>query len=199
MTTRRVSYGAVGAAIVALVCLFSLSMLAAQNAAPPAKAAATSTPRMPDGHPDLSGFWVRGVAGVPGYGKEPLGQASNLLRTEDGSLFLNYGGGVPSENPATAPRPSGPPARSSPSYKPEYAVKVKALMATMNGNATPLDPMQQCKPLGVPRAGLGIDEHLMIVQNPRVAAFMWEADPGPVYRVIYLDGRSHPQDLLSPA
>lgn len=173
----------------------------AAQSAPPNGAQATtpsvaqSTPRMTDGHPDLSGFWVRGIAGVPGYGKEPLGHASNLLQTADGSFFLNYGGGVQPENPSAVPRPAAPPARSSPSYKPEYAAKVKAIMDTMYGNATSLDPMQACKPLGVPRAGLGIDEHLMIVQNPKAAAFMWEADPGPIYRVIYLDGRQHPQDL----
>src|ERR1700674_1914930 len=171
----------------AVLGVMSLVSRSASQSAPPNGAHATqsvaeSTPRMTDGHPDLSGFWIRGVAGVPGYGKEPLGQASNLLRTADGSLFLNYGGGVPPENPPAAPPLPRPAARSSPSYKPEYAAKVKAIMETMNGNATPLDPMQQCKPLGVPRAGLGIDEHLMIVQGPDSAAFMWEADPGPIYR-----------------
>jgi hypothetical protein len=152
------------------------------------------TPRMSDGHPDLTGFWVRGVAGIPGYGKEALGQASNLVRTSDGSLFLNYNGTVPSDKPAPAPVPQGAP-RSAPSYKPEYAAKVAQLMATMNGNATPLDPMQQCKPLGIPRAGLGVDEHIMVVASPKAAAFLWEADPGPIYRLIYLDGRQHPTDL----
>jgi len=98
------------------------------------------------------------------------------------------------DKPAPAPVPQGAP-RSAPSYKPEYAAKVAQLMATMNGNATPLDPMQQCKPMGIPRAGLGIDEHIMVVANPKAAAFMWEADPGPIYRLIYLDGRQHPTDL----
>jgi len=190
------------AAVIAalLACAWLSSPAAAQNgtttwATGTEHAKPVPTPRMSDGHPDLSGFWVRGVAGVPGYGKEELGHASNLVRTADGSLFLNYNGTVPSDKPAAAPPPPQGPPRSSPSYKPEYAAKVAALMATMNGNATPLDPMQQCKPLGIPRAGLGVDEHIMIVQNTKFAAFMWEADPGPIYRLIYLNGRQHPVDL----
>jgi hypothetical protein len=185
-----------GFAAIALLSLFlavgSRAQAAPQNVS---SAAAKATPRTPDGHPDLSGFWIRAVAGIPGYGKEPVGEASNLLKTADGSLFLNYGGTVPPENPAAAPPPPAQPTRTSPSYKPEYAAKVKAIMESMNGNATPLDPMQQCKPMGVPRSGLGIDEHVMIVQGKDAAAFLWEADPGPSYRVIYLDGRRHPADL----
>ena len=192
----------VAAALAGVLCWAWTSVPAAQNgtttwATGIKQDKPVQTPRISDGHPDLSGFWVRGVAGVPGYGKEALGHASNLLHTQDGSLFLNYNGTVPPEHPSAAPPPPSTNARSSPSYKPEYAAKVKAIMDTMNGNATPLDPMQQCKPMGIPRAGLGIDEHIMIVQNPQVAAFMWEADPGPIYRVIYLDGRAHPADLDS--
>ena len=198
MKVGMLTGAAIAAAAFAVSPAWFVPVAAAQNAtSAAAKTAAVVTPRAPDGHPDFSGFWVRGVAGVPGYGKEELGNASNLTRTADGSLFLNYGGGVPAENPAPAPAqpPAGAPERSSPSYKPEYAVKVKAIMDTMNGNATPLDPMQQCKPLGVPRAGLGIDEHVMIVQGSDSLAFMWEADPGPIYRIIYMDGRAHPKDL----
>jgi hypothetical protein len=169
----------------------------AQNAPPSprdATDAAKPTPRMPDGHPDLTGFWVAGVAGFPNYGNgEDVGKASNLSRTADGSVLFNYGGGVGGQSaqfPAAARREV-----SEPSYKPEYAAKVKEIQATMNGNATSLDPQQQCKPLGVPRAGLGIDEHVQIIQNPKAIAFLWEADPGPIYRVIYTDGRQHPKDL----
>src|SRR5262249_16014061 len=96
---------------------------------------------------------------------------------------------------APAPAPAFTDQRTSPVYKTEYAVKVKAIMATMNGNATPLDPMQQCKPLGVPRSGLVIHEHVMILQAEHSSAVMWDADPGPTYRVIYTDGRQHPKDL----
>ena len=49
----------------------------AQDKAADAKAA-KATPRSLDGHPDLTGFWAQAVAGIPGYGKEPVGEAGNL-------------------------------------------------------------------------------------------------------------------------
>jgi hypothetical protein len=166
----------------------------AQNAAPAAKGSDKPTPRSLDGHPDLTGFWAQAVAGIPGYGEEPLGEAGNLTKLPDGSFLFLYGG-AEAQNPVPgAPRPAAP-VRSEPSYKPEYAAKVKEILATVYGNTTALDPLMDCKPLGVPRTGVGVEEHLQIVQNPQVMAFLWENDPGPVYRVIYMDGRPHPKDL----
>jgi len=193
-TNRIISNSGVGVAVV-LLGLFSLvSRPAAQDKPTDAKTSAKRTPRSLDGHPDLTGFWAQSVAGIPGYGKEPVGEAGNLIRSPDGSLLFLYGG-AEAQNPIPGVARPAAPVRSEPSYKPEYAAKVKDILATVYGSSTALDPIMDCKPLGVPRTGVGVEEHLQIVQNPNVVAFLWENDPGPVYRVIYTDGREHPKDL----
>ena len=72
---------------------------------------------------------------------------------------------------------------------------MKDILATVYGSSTALDPIMDCKPLGVPRTGVGVEEHLQIIQHPNIVALLWENDPGPVYRVVYTDGRQHPKDL----
>jgi hypothetical protein len=36
---------------------------------------------------------------------------------------------------------------------------------------------------------------MQIVQRPEIIAMMYEANPGPAFRLIYMDGRKHPTDL----
>lgn len=50
--------------------------------------------------------------------------------------------------------------------------------------------MFACKPLGVPRGAVGT---MQVVQTPQVTAFLYELQPGPVFRLIYTDGRAHPK------
>jgi hypothetical protein len=191
-TPRLISYSVVAAAWLGLFSFISVS--AAQNTTPDANTSAKQTPRALDGHPDLTGFWAQAVAGIPGYGKDPLGEAGNLTRTADGSVLFLYGG-AEAQNPIPGVARPAAPVRSEPSYKPEYAAKVKEILATVYGSSTALDPIMDCKPLGVPRTGVGVEEHLQIVQHPNIVALLWENDPGPVYRVVYTDGRPHPKDL----
>jgi hypothetical protein len=177
---------------------FFVSKTAAQNGASVAKPSCIgcstdgkTTPRTPDGHPDLSGFWGGGALN------------SLISRTGDGSVLFDFGG----ENVPTTLRldangqrlPDGAqdaPARraqpSEPSYKPEYMAKVKAIADSWYGHSTPEDPQMDCKPLGVPRGTAG---SMHIVQTPQVVAILYEESPGPIYRIIYLDGRPHPKDL----
>ena len=84
-----------------------------------------------------------------------------------------------------------------PPYKPEYMAKVKAIGDAMYGDASPLDPQYDCKPYGVPRGSLrGAGGYAMqIVQNAQVIAFLYEDRPGPYFRIIYMDGRGHPEDF----
>jgi hypothetical protein len=85
----------------------------------------------------------------------------------------------------------------NPPYKPEYMAKVKAIGDLMYGDASPLDPQYDCKPYGVPRGSLrGAGGYAMqIVQNAQVIAFLYEDRPGPYFRLIYMDGRGHPEDF----
>ncbi len=145
------------------------------------------TPRDKDGHPDLTGYWVGGVAGISGA------REGEQLTTKgaDGSVFFDYGGaGAAGGNQPTGKAKEDP---NQPSYKPEYMAKVQAIAKTMYGGTSNLDPYMECKPLGVPRA---ITERpiMEIAQTPSVIMVAHEAAPGPVYRVFYMNAE-HPKDI----
>jgi hypothetical protein len=74
--------------------------------------------------------------------------------------------------------------------------KVKTIVAGIYGSgnsSSRFDPMNDCKPHGVPRSGLG--GALQIMHNPKGLIIAYENGPGPTYRTIYTDGRRHPADL----
>ena len=70
MSKRMFGLGLIALAIVCVLSFVLVSIPAAQNFGPNpadvAKAEATPTPRMPDGHPNLTGFWAGGGAGEGG-------------------------------------------------------------------------------------------------------------------------------------
>lgn len=174
-------------AVAALLCFASTPASFAQRRGPDPVAAGKPTPRMADGHPDLSGFWANGVAGVPGYGKVATGaEAGGLVKGADDSILYARGGVEEASTDEFKQNPNQPP------YKPEYMEKVKAIAATVYGTITSLDPVTDCKPEGVPRIGLGL---MQAVANSKFIALLYENAPGPVYRIIYTDGRKHPDDL----
>jgi hypothetical protein len=169
------------------------TMAQQNNAVRVAAAQAKPTPRMADGHPDLSGFYGVGVAGVNDYGKVATGaEAGGLVKTADGSIFFDYAG---AEGGAGHPDDGAnvKQAANQPPYKPEYMTKVKAIADSVYGTITSQDPFLECKPSGVPRSSIGGMMH--IVANPKFIALLYENDPGPQYRLIYTDGRKHPDDL----
>lgn len=191
------------AAVAGVVFAFVVSMpVSSQQSAPAAKPApgqpacvgcsvdGKTTPRMPDGHPDFNGFWNGQVNG---------GIHSLTQKAPDGSILFDFGAG----NAAAVdqPRPAAPRGPSiaddNPSYKPEYAAKVKAIVDEQYGDSTSADPQYDCKPLGVPRAMFrgGLYGAFQIVQSPQVIAFLFESSQGMNYRLIYTDGRQHPSDL----
>jgi hypothetical protein len=184
------------AAVIAVAWTASLSGLKAQQQNAKLNAASTkSTPRMADGHPDFTGFWLDNVAGITYGNDEGKSEDGNLTRLPDGSTIFLYGGaaaGIPNEGPVSNAMPA-----NAPPYKPEYLAKVQTLVASIYGDAntsSPYDPMNDCKPDGVPRAGIS---GAQIFMNPKGLVIAYENNPGPVYRVIYTDGRPHPKDLDS--
>jgi hypothetical protein len=216
MKSYLVRCGVAAASLLAILSLGSRSE--AQNAPAPAPAAkkwcsgcsvdGKTTPRMPDGHPDFSGFYNWGDDHYIGDTTAQTGGALTS-RTDDGSIFFIFGGvggGGESDNgPAPAARPGGTVPRNditcatcdNPPYKPEYMVKVKQIADTEFGDASPLDPQYDCKPLGIPRGALrgSNDPAMQVVQNSQVVAFLYEDRPGPYFRIVYIDGRPHPADL----
>src|SRR5262249_26914373 len=160
MKFRTITYGVAAVATASLLSFVLVSRPAAQNGGAAAQKAtqaalAKQTPRMADGHPDLTGFYGTGVAGVNNYGNAATGsdEAGGLVKTKDGSLFFDYagaegGGGHPDDGDRVVQ------AANQPAYKPEYAAKVKAIADTVYGTITHLDPWLDCKPAGVPRASI---------------------------------------------
>jgi hypothetical protein len=188
-------YGVVAPAMLAMVSLVFVSAPKAQQAdTKAAQAAAKPTPKMADGHPDFTGFWLNGAAGLADYaGTEDSAEDGNFTRLPDGSTLWLYGGaaaGVPNDGKVAAIKVPD----NAPPYKPEYMAKVQTLVDSEYGGNTssPYDPMNDCKPNGVTRLGIS-GTH--IIMNPSGVAVMYENGPGPVYRLIYTDGRQHPTDL----
>jgi len=130
-----------------------------------------ATPRATDSHPDLSGVWLNPFPAV-------------AEKSANGTISFDIGGARTS---VRYPLPS------TPSYKPEYAAKVKAIVDSQIGASTPLDPQYDCKPMGVPRASMNA---IQIVQTPKLIVILYESNfIGQTFRIIYIDGRPHPKDL----
>jgi hypothetical protein len=70
--------------------------------------------------------------------------------------------------------------------------KVKEIADTMYLGTSPLDPIMNCRPSGLPRMGIG---GMQVIQTPELIATLHEGAPYSVYRIIYMDGRAVPEDL----
>jgi hypothetical protein len=186
----------------------SVAAQSSQAAASATAAASQPTPRTPDGHPDFSGFYNL-VDIYHGDPKEEKPGQHVVNRAENGSVLFDYGGanggGAEEGNTRIRQTQNGKVnmldrtciSCEEPPYKPEYLAKAKAIGDAMYGDASPLDPQYDCKPYGVPRGSLrGAGGYAMqIVQNSQVIAFLYEDRPGPYFRIIYMDGRGHPEDF----
>ena len=196
MRDRFVGYAVIALAVVCVMSLLFVSMPAAQNAAPAAKAPAAAppaTPRLANGHPDLTGYWAGNQENFFTEQKDD-GDVPNvhyINRTKDGSIFYDYAGAEGGVGQEQDEIDNAGPVRNQASYKPEYDAKVKQIATTMYGGTTALDPQHDCKPNGIPRAGFGG----FVVSSPQAVAILYEASPGPYWRLIYTDGRQHPKDL----
>jgi hypothetical protein len=162
-----------------IVPVFAAAQQPSANPAATAKAApAKPTPRTADGHPDLNGVWS-GVGGISSFFRSE--------KKEDGSIQIKGGDQF---HIFTNKRPDGPPrpaaAQNVPSYKPEFAEKVKYL----NDNESKLDQVFYCGKPGVPRQG----PPRKIMQTPKEVIFLYEDMSGDGYRVIPIDGRPHRAD-----
>lgn len=180
-------HGLIWRGVVVVVVLVGFSILGAHGQRDAANSA-RPTPRTVAGHPDLSGFWMNPRAAADEGG-------DTIVKTADGSVYFNaYTDISPGQkSPAlvictneSCQSPNQPP------YKPEYAAKVNEIYSHAYGGNSRLDPQFDCKPAGVPRGSFGV---MQIVQNDQFVAILYEADPGPFYRLIYTDGRQHPKDL----
>jgi hypothetical protein len=161
-----------------------------------------TTPRTVDGHPDLTGYWGGINQLFTEFEKSPGGfKGGTLQRTSDGSVLYDPSTEYNSETGAgrlcqgadsdACQLPNQPP------YTPDYMRRVKKIAATEYGGTTPLDPVEACRPQGVPRAAFAFGT--MIMQSPQIIALLLEAAPYSTYRIVYMDGRAHqnPKDYES--
>jgi len=151
---------------------------AAQPAAAPKsqETATAETPRMANGHPDMTGNWNFNAMNWR-YGN----RRCDPTQQEGCSRALNQTMDFEFE----APSRFGP---NRPLYKPEYWDKVQELDMWTNKD----DPVMTCQPLGVPREG----PPRRIVQSANDIIFFYGeyVDGGGgygEYRVIPTDGRKH--------
>jgi hypothetical protein len=194
--------------IVAL-CLIPLALLAQgparvkrDNNAPPKPSG--STPRTPDGHPDLSGVWNGlddGLRGVPNQIANNGLSIESETTTRDlhsGALIAtfprNTNRGQNSEQAERAASLLRRVGSNRPVYKPQYWETVK----NNDANANEEDPSNNCMPAGIPRGGVPS----YIGQFPNYVIFIYPGQGGLIatqtmYRMIPIDGRKHTplQDL----
>ncbi len=167
MNRYTFKFGTTAAAVVAMSCLFFTQVSAADNAA------AKSSPRLSDGHPDFNGVWENGS----GY------DFIKPQKGADGSICI--AGCVQPGGSAPAPRVPVVPDR--PVYKPEFVAKVKDL----EKRQVEMDPVLRCRSPGLPRIG----PPDKIVQRPGEMAFLYDDVSGSFWRVIPTDGRKHRADI----
>jgi hypothetical protein len=175
--THRILQASVAALVAAAALAIAAPAPAQSNGAAPAAAA---TPRMPNGHPDLTGMWGGGGGG---------GGARPVNEEADGSVSELF----PSRRCAPNQVKCGDYTNQSedgefnarlnanrPIYKPEYWDKVQQLDMWTNK----YDPIFLCQPAGIPRAGAPT----RIIQSADDIVFFYG---GGDYRIIPIDGRKH--------
>ncbi len=157
-----------------------------------------TTPRMPDGHPDLSGVWngwADNLLGVPNQ----MHNAGIAVESDTSTYDVASGAKIAtwpvpnrkhqnseqSERAATLLRRMG---SNRPIYKPEYWDRVKQF----DQDANEEDPSNNCMPAGVPRVG----SPSYIAQTPTHLMFIYPGQGGLIatqtsYREIPIDGRKH--------
>ena len=144
-------------------------------------AEAKPTPRTPDGHPDLNGYWNY-PALAP---KSDHVDAKGNVYIDVPAVNGGRGGVIPEK--VVPPRP----VQNPPTYKPELLAKVKELAAHEIEN----DPAFHCVPDGVPRLG----PPRQIVATPKLMVLIYQVDGGPGdqndFRLVPTDGRPHRTDV----
>ena len=187
-------YAATAVLLLALVSTHAQQSSVDPSLSPAFKeAAAKPTPRTPDGHPDLSGYWTDGDlnGGNPSVragSAAPLGQAQLGADGKTLDLGLKNERDRCIQNVKDAKKRWEAAKLLRPSYKPQY-------QATVENNFNRqqfLDPAFRCQPEGVPRVGVPRE----IVQTPKALYFFYvQYENNNVFRAIPTDGRSHNKDL----
>jgi hypothetical protein len=157
------------------VCLAALALLCVSHAPVRAQSAPKyavtvmppggPAPRLPDGHPDLSGHWLPNSAGQGVSGRDGVDPAAR--RQFDPKV-------TPEEKPA---------------FQPWAEAKIKAMTPV---ELELSKSSVNCMPRGVPAIWLQNPYSTMIVHTPTMMAQLYEVLNN--WRLIYTDGRPVPKD-----
>lgn len=141
------------------------------------------TPRLPDGHPDLTGFWQ-----PAGWG---YAVTQGRLSADGKTYYTGRAAEAPTQTPKKVAelkhRLEGP---NLPPYKPELIEKVKYLGEHQSHE----DPAFKCAPKGFPRVGPPTE----IVQVASEMVFLYDtvnSSEQNAFRVVSTDGRGHDPSL----
>jgi len=156
----------------------------------PVETASIETPRLPDGHPDMTGNWGGPPLEITGSGNRRCGPT----QVKGGGISPDVGCKIAQDNfwvdyEWISPSRFGP---SRPNYKPEYWDKIQELDQWTNKD----DPVMTCQPLGLPRQGTPT----RIIQTATDIIFFYNeySDYGGgnyEYRDIPTDGRKRPDTV----
>ena len=145
---------------------------------------AVSTPRAPDGHPDLSGMWNGAAVGINRTSEDAGNITSNVASRR---CAPNQRGCGDQTNQTVDGEFTGRMNPNRPLYKPEYWDKVQDL----DRNTNTVDPIFKCQPYGLPRMG----PPTKIVQTGNEVIFLYAAAGAGTqpndFRIIPTDGRDH--------
>ena len=145
---------------------------------------AVSTPRAPDGHPDLSGMWNGAAVGINRTSEDAGNITSNVASRR---CAPNQRGCGDQTNQTVDGEFTGRMNPNRPLYKPEFWDKVQDL----DRNTNTVDPIFKCQPYGLPRMG----PPTKIVQTGNEVIFLYAAAGAGTqpndFRIIPTDGRDH--------
>lgn len=179
-------------AAVAAVLFWAILPVAAQQAGGDQAArikeeAAKPTPRLADGHPDLTGFWALDRTKLSFF-------AVPVVVSPDGKTVIYAERDAPELDARAQPNFKARAADKSrrPPYKPEFLTKQRELMYT----ASRVDPGIHCYPAGVPRIGAPTE----IAHTPTAIYLMYaderDEDQTHTFRIIPIVpvGTKHKED-----
>src|SRR4029077_13518757 len=154
-------------------------------AAPPTQTAAVVTPRLADGHPDMTGNWGGPPFPITGSGNRRCGPT----QVPGGGINIDVGCTPAQDNfwvdyEWISPSRFGP---SRPIYKPEFWDKTQELDQWTNK----FDPVMTCQPMGIRREGT--PRRIFQTAND-ITMLYTTSDYGGgnrEFRVIPTDGRKH--------